>query len=197
MRVYRSLCLALPVVLLGLLAGCDYFAGGHSHAAKPAAKAATHTVAASVDPADADLVTAVRADKGSASIELKFALRQHPQVGQPAQIDVTLIPAPGIERLSVSFRAEDGLELRESERLPLIERPEARVPIRHALTVVPARDGLYAIVVTVLTDTATDSVARSFTIPVIAGTGLGSNEDAPASAGAVAAVPAPAAAQAR
>jgi hypothetical protein len=127
---------------------------------------------------DADMVSAVPNGKGTSPLEVKFALRQHPLAGQPVQLDLTFIPAIGLDRVAVSFLAEDGLVL-QGARMPLTEHLEAGVPIPHTLTLTPQRDGIFYISATVLMDWGDESVARTYTIPVLAGAGTSGQDSAP------------------
>jgi hypothetical protein len=179
----------VPVAACVLLAGCGFFGsgGGHAPAAahKPSAAAAAHkaTNAATVDP---EMVAAVALSKTRGAVDLRFVLRQHPEPGQPTELDVALIPSAGLDRVTVTFRAEDGLELREGGGTTPHERPEADVPIAQSLTIVPKAEGIFYVSATVLAETATDSSARVFTIPVITGAGVGAEEDTHSAAAPVA-----------
>jgi hypothetical protein len=110
-------------------------------------------------------------------VDLRFALRQPPAPGEPSELDVSLVPSAGLDRVTATFAAEDGLELRDGGGMIPWDRPEPGVPIRHKLTVVPKRAGIFYVRVTVLAETATDPSARVFTIPVIAGAGVAADED--------------------
>ncbi|HTV52273.1 MAG TPA: hypothetical protein VME21_13885 [Steroidobacteraceae bacterium] len=144
------------------------------------------------DGPDPDMVAAVASSKTSSRVVLKFAVRQRPRVGQPTEIDLALIPQMQLDRVVESFYAEDGLTLREGGSSITLDHPEAGTPIVHTLTVVPERDGIFYINATVLADNDTESVARTYTIPLIAGGGLApAPRAAPATVGpAVARVPA-------
>ena len=165
---------ALPCLALAALAACDYFGGRHHQAsashAPTSAATATHAVKAA-DPL-ADMVAAVSLTSGKAPIEVKFALRQQPEIGQPTQLDLALVPTTRFERITVSFRVDDGLAVSDGAHWDPIDRPEVGVPLAHTLTLVPGHDGIFNLTAIVLTDTDTDSTARTFLIPLVAGTGL-------------------------
>jgi hypothetical protein len=173
----------LPCLALVALAACDYLPGHHhqapaSHA--PTAAAATH-VAQAADPL-ADMVAAVSLTNEKAPIGVKFALRQQPEIGQPTQLDLALVPASHFQRITVSFHADDGLAVSEGAHWDPIERPEVGVPLAHSLTLVPGHDGIFNLTVTVLTETDTDATARTFLIPLVAGTGFAADAGTPATA---------------
>lgn len=163
--------LMLCVVLSGLTA-CGYFGKGHSSAAAPATAAAPTAAGAPRPQSDADMVAAMSPSKGDGHVTLKFALRQHPEVGQAAELDLQVTPTASVDRVTISLRADDGLTLSDGAHWDAIERPEVGVPFGHSLTIVPSRDGIFSVMVTVLTDTETQSVTRVFVIPVIAGAGI-------------------------
>lgn len=122
--------------------------------------------------ATADMVAAASTAK-TGPVELKFDLRDRPEVGQPLDVDVALVPAqPNIDRVQVKFQAEDGLELVSGGDVEPIEKPADGVPIRRTVRVVPHRDGIFALSAVVSTDSANSSGSRTFSIPVIAGRGL-------------------------
>lgn len=153
-----------------VLAAC----GSHGHAPTNAGKtqhAAVHSAIRREGP-DADMVAAVATSKTDSRVIVKFALRQKPQVGQPTEIDLALIPQMPLDRVVESFYAEDGVALREGADTITLDRPEPGTPVIHTLTVVPQRDGIFYVNATVLADSEAESVARIYSIPLIAGNGL-------------------------
>jgi hypothetical protein len=118
------------------------------------------------------MVSAVGAGKSSATIDLKFELLGRPVVGQPVDIDFALIPGHELDRVSAVFHAADGLELTQGEKTGAIDHPEVGVAVTHTVTIVPQRDGIFYLTAVVLADSPTDSLTRTFSIPVIAGAGL-------------------------
>ncbi len=162
--------LALACVVSCGLSACG--ASGDHGALHPVGAAPGSSAAPQRAPrADADLVTAVSAGKGGLPVDVRFALRQRPEVGQSAELDLVMIPSAPVDRLMTSFHAEDGLTLSDGAQPRVDDRPEPGVPISHALTIVPKQDGIFYINATVLVDSGTESIARTFTIPVIAGAG--------------------------
>ncbi|MDB6090349.1 MAG: hypothetical protein JWN85_3133 [Gammaproteobacteria bacterium] len=142
-----------------------------AHGKKTAAKPKALADPARRDPAD--MVAAVSATKTGAPVQLKFELRQRPGVGQPLDVDIALIPgSPLVERVYAKFQPGEGMDLLDGGDLAPVEKPAEGVPIRHTVRVLPKRDGIFTVTATVGVDSATDSVARAFAIPVIAGEGL-------------------------
>jgi hypothetical protein len=117
------------------------------------------------------MVSAVTASKTGLPVEVKFALRQRPEVGQSAELDLLVIPSAPFDRVMTSFHAEQGLTLSDGAQPIVQDRPEPGVPIAHTLKIVAQQDGVFYVDATVLVDSGTESLARTFTVPVIAGTG--------------------------
>jgi hypothetical protein len=160
------------VIMLAALSSCSKV----EHAAAPAgahpARSAAHKGSGGSALDLADMVSAVSAGKTSSEIDLKFALRDRPVVGEPVDIDVAVIPAHELDQIYATFNAADGLEIAKGGRMPQIQHPEPGAPISHTVTLVPQRDGIFFVSATVLADSPTDSTTHSFSIPVIAGAGF-------------------------
>jgi len=120
-----------------------------------------------------DMVAAVSSTKTGPPVQLKFELRERPEIGQPLDVDVALIPdSPTVERVYAKFQPGEGLDLLDGGDLAAVEKPAQSVPIRHTVRLRPKRSGIFTLNVAVGVDSATDSVSRTFAIPVIAGEGL-------------------------
>lgn len=104
-------------------------------------------------------------------IEVRFALRDRPEIGKPAKLDLELVPLAPLDRMIASFYAGPGLSVASGAQPAEADRPEPGVPIRHEIEIVAQRDGVFSVSATVLADSSAGSVSRTFTIPVIAGAG--------------------------
>jgi len=164
--------LALACVALCCLSACNWspFGGG---ARSSVFARSTHTRSGTLPAAkqEMDMVTAVSAGKSDVPVDVRFALRHRPEVGQPIELDLQVIPAAPLDRLMASFHAEDGITLGDGAQPIVQERPDPGVPITHTLQLVARRDGIFYVDATVLVDSGSESIARTFTIPVIAGAG--------------------------
>lgn len=129
-----------------------------------------HAKAKPAAPGSADFVAAVGGDK-AAPIEVRFALRNRPEIGKPVELDVQVTPTGPLTRLVTAFHADNGLAIEAGGATRETDRPEPGVPLASALTIVAQRDGLFYVRATVLVDAGAESVARTYTIPVIAGAG--------------------------
>ena len=171
MRIFTHLgpAIAATVILFGCGSGeTPGVAGG---AAKPAA--APRKVR-SGDVVAPNMVSAVGgAHTGPAAAQLKFELRQRPDVAQPLDIDIVILPASAdLDRLYGKVETGDGLELAEGAQIAPTERPVKGIPIRHSIKVLPTRDGIFTVNAVVSVDSAGQSWSQTFSIPVIVGAPL-------------------------
>jgi hypothetical protein len=171
MRMFTNLgpALAATVILFGCGSGeSPGVAGG---AAKPAA--APRKVQ-SGDVVSPNMVSAVGgAHTGPAAVQLKFELRERPDVDRPLDIDVVILPASAnLDRLYGKVEVADGLELAEGAQIAPAERPMEGIPIRHSIKVLPKKDGIFTVNAVVSADAAGQSWSQTFSIPVIVGAPL-------------------------
>ena len=119
---------------------------------------------------DPDMVAAVSSAHSSTPISMKFRIAARPVVGTPLQVDVALIPAAdvSISHIHASFQPGDGLQLQGEHSLD-VNGPDAGVVIEQALSVVPQQPGVLSLTATVVVDLNGSSLARSYSIPLIAG----------------------------
>lgn len=119
--------------------------------------------------ADADMVSAVTASNSTRPISLKFRVSGRPQVGQPVQVILALAAADDaeIERIHASVSVSEGLQL-QSERNFDADELSAGETVRREITVVPQRAGVLDITTTIVVDSSAGSMARSYSIPLIA-----------------------------
>jgi hypothetical protein len=151
----------------GVLAGCG--------SAEPEETSANGTSTSSPPAApnnQNDMVAAVSYGTEQGLVDLRFAVLGRPKVGQPVEIELAMTPAVELERMFARFQAVEGLELVSGNETRQIENPPKGVAIGHKLTVLPQADGIFYLTAVVLADSAKESVARTFTIPLIAGEGL-------------------------
>lgn len=135
---------------------------------------------------EGDMVEAFSANRTQGGlVDLKFSLTRRPQVAEPVDIELSLTPAVELERLFARFQAADGLQIVEGAETPHLEHPAERVPIGHKLTVVARADGIYYLTAIVLADSDKESVARTFSIPIIVGQGLAELPASPPAASAI------------
>ncbi|HEY1890340.1 MAG TPA: hypothetical protein VGG63_08035 [Steroidobacteraceae bacterium] len=160
--------------VVGLLGACGYLSGGAHPMLASHAKPQPHA-SQPLDPtarALAGMVEAVGPSGAQPPIELRFSIRNRPQVGQDDEVDYALIPqVGGLDIVRLVFGALDGLQV-TSQAPPLAGiKPAAGVPILGSVTVRPTRAGLFTLTAAVAVESANGSVVWPFSIPIIAGDG--------------------------
>jgi hypothetical protein len=161
--------------VLGLLAGCGYFgSGAHHHLGLPHKSAKAQAVQP-VDPAAqalAGMVEAVGPSGAQPPIELRFSIRNRPQVGQDDEVDYALIPqSAGLGTIRLAFGSIEGLRVVDQGPSLAAIKPESDAPIFGSITIRPLKAGLFTLTAAVSVETSNGSVIWPFTIPVIAGEG--------------------------
>jgi hypothetical protein len=165
---------AIAITLAVSLSGCGAFSAdsGSSSQAKSTTSAHSQQKVGPQEHTPSDMVAAVSASKAGPPVGLKFELRQHPEAGQPLDVDIVIVPdAPSIGRLYAKFQGGDALSVVDGEQLSL-EKPAVGSVVRHVVRVVPKQDGIFSLSAMVSVDLANDSLTRTFSIPVIVGEGL-------------------------
>jgi hypothetical protein len=167
----RIITLAAALVGLALVGGCG--SGKKATQAGPAAatKKTQHT-----DDAIARMVAGVTSVKPGSTplpLQLKFDLRQRPEVAQPLDVDLAVIPLSGaIDRVFGKVAGEEGLELVSGGDLQEATKPVEGVPIQYSLRVLPKQDGIYTLTANISVDAGGVISTQTYTIPVIAGQGI-------------------------
>lgn len=159
---FRCVLLALAC---GGLAACGHSGSGTAPAAPAAAAAAAPRTPHG--PAD-DLVQAVSSGQDE-NLDLRFAVREKPVAGRPVDITVQLTPRTDLEHLTARVHVDDGLTLRSGAELPPLDHPQRDQPVQQEIVAMPARDGIYTIMVTVTAELGSGSLSRTFAIPLMVG----------------------------
>jgi hypothetical protein len=161
---------AALIVLLAALQGCGKIENAVSKRGK-----SPQTAKAPEDPVElalANMVSAVSSGKSSEDLQLKFELKGKPAVGQPVDIVLALIPGQELDRVLTTFQGSDGLDISAGAKPDPVDHPPVGVPVDYTVTVVAKRDGVFSLSALVLADSRTASVSRTFSVPVIAGSGV-------------------------
>lgn len=157
----------LILVVSAALAGCE-----GDQAQETSADTSTTVKRTNQRDPTADMVAAVSGATARAPVELKFALKDRPQVGRPFDVEIVVLPVSEADRIAARFSAGPGLELRQGEQMAAVQNPEPGTGISHKLTLVPQQDGIFFVSATVNVDTPTESITRTFSFPIISGTGV-------------------------
>lgn len=124
---------------------------------------------------DPDMVSAVSLTGAPGTpVSMKFRLSARPQVTSPLQVTVLVIPSPDVQisGLHLSFQADDGLQLQSDRSFDLTQTTPG-LPVQQEITVVPQQTGVLSLSATVLIDTDSQSISRTYSIPLIASDGHG------------------------
>lgn len=144
--------------------------GAQAAAANQAHKKATQA-ANGLSPGMVAAVTPPGAGPGA--VQVKFELQGRPDVAQPVDVDVVILPVLGnVDRISGKFNADDGLDLVNGQDLPVADRPVEGTPIHHSVTVLPKREGIFTLTAVLTVEVAGRSTSETYSIPVIADAGL-------------------------
>jgi hypothetical protein len=165
-------CAALVLAAGAVLAGCGsgkspigpIMAARHPPPVKkPVAKGPTPPT---------DMVAAVGDGRpGPAHVAVRFDLRTRPQVAQPLDVNLVILPSAGIDRVYGKVEADDGLDLVSGAEIAPAERPAEDVPIAHSIRVVPRRGGVLTLRAVISADSGGQASSQTFSIPLIAGEG--------------------------
>ncbi len=114
------------------------------------------------------MVAAVSDGVSGTPVSVAYRLPTRPQLKQPTLVEVAITPDKSVKVLSmhVSMRGGDGLELKSEPQLEIADASVSDV-FRQSVTVVPQQQGVLQLHVTVLADSSTSSLARSYSIPLL------------------------------
>ena len=95
---------------VGLLAAC----GSGSTESTVARRAAAHKALSPAEAQASNMVNAVADPKGGdpVPVQVKFQLRSRPDVAQPLEVDIAIVPVSGsVDRVIGTVEGEDGLDV--------------------------------------------------------------------------------------
>jgi hypothetical protein len=160
----------LCVTSVVLLAACNSKpaseeAGAKAAKPKPAAAAKP---AVAVNDSTAKMARAVGNGKPGAAVDIKYDILARPAAGTPVQVDVALIPGPGVDSMEATFTGMDGITLAGSltASFPEVKSGET---YKHTLSLLPDRNGVFYITVAVNTQMAGNTLGRTFSLPFVVG----------------------------
>jgi hypothetical protein len=139
-----------------------------------------------LDPAKAAMMrNTVAAVPANANVEVplqvRFQLHQRPEVGQPVDVDLVLVPSSdAVDEVSGKVQTDDGLDLVSGGQIPPTDHPAQDVPIAVSVKVLPKRDGIFTFSAILTVDTAGQTLTQTYSMPVIAGSGITTLPAAPA-----------------
>jgi hypothetical protein len=166
----QRLVLAFVLGLALTLSGC----GSKSETQpKPKVAAPVKKVASPADSLSPNLVGAVTTGKnGAGMLQVKFELAGRPDVGEPVDVDLVLVPqADTIDRITGTVQADDGLEVVSGGTFATTEKLVYGTPIHLPLKVRAKRDGIFTLSASLSIESAGQTLAPVYSMPLIAGNG--------------------------
>jgi hypothetical protein len=163
-----------------MLAACDD-APSTPQTAQPAAGANVATP--KLAHLSTEMVAAVSAGKTATALGVHFALGAVPTVGKALPVKIAIVPHRDFGSLRAHFETHDGLELTSGENFGPVTSADSEAALQHDLVLLPGKEGVFMVTISVDTDGEDGNFTRVFTIPVIVGTAQAeASAPAPASA---------------
>lgn len=166
----RTITLVAALVGFALASGC-----GHK-SDQAAANSTAVKKARATDDGLARMVSAVTSVKPGNTplpLQLKFELRERPEVAKPVDVDLAIVPlSASIDRVFGKVAGEEGLELVSGGELQEAAKPVEGTPIHYSVKVLPKQDGIYTLTANISVDSAGVISSQTYTIPLIAGQGI-------------------------
>jgi hypothetical protein len=116
-----------------------------------------------------NMVAAVSAGKTATAIGVHFALGKAPVVGVALPMEIAIVPHRQFARVEAHFEGPDGLPVTVGEDFGPRNDVDTETSIQHQLVLLPAREGVYMLSVSVNTISEEGDETRIFSIPVIVG----------------------------
>jgi hypothetical protein len=116
-----------------------------------------------------NMVAAVSAGKTATAIGVHFALGKVPVVGVPLPMEIEIVPHREFAKVEAHFEGPDELTVTVGADFGPRNHVETETPIQHQLVLLPAREGVYMLTVSVNTVSEEGDETRVFSIPVIVG----------------------------
>jgi hypothetical protein len=126
-----------------------------------------------------EMVAAVSAGKNASAIGVHFALGASPSVAKPLPVQIAIVPHQQFATVSAHFESHDGLEMAMGEDFGPVSNVDAEKALSHQLMLVPGKEGMFMVTVSVDTVGEDGNVVRVFSIPVIVGPAQNATASAP------------------
>src|SRR5579883_995222 len=125
-------------------------------------------------------VTQTKPGTAAQPIQVQFAVQGRPDVAQPVEVVVAIVPTSGnLDRIFGRVDGDEGLEV-DSGDIEEVTKPVENTPIHHTVKVLPKKDGIYTLTATVSVDSAGQISTQTYLFPLIAGKGMPDLPTAPA-----------------
>jgi hypothetical protein len=113
-------------------------------------------------------------------VSVSYRLTARPQLNQPVDVEVAVTPDKQVKVLSLhlSFKGSDGLDLKSAQRVEIADAGAQDV-FRETVTVLPTSYGVRQLHLTVLVESSSDSLARSYAMPLVVAAGGAARGEVP------------------
>lgn len=116
------------------------------------------------------MVEAVGSSGAQPPVELRFSIRNRPQVGEDDEVDYAVIPQDGgIDTIHLAFGSPDGLQVVTHGPVLAAVKPASGVPVFGSVTIRAVKPGLFTLSAAVGVGSGSTTTVWPFSIPVIAG----------------------------
>ena len=115
--------------------------------------------------------TASRHSPAEAPVDVRYRLLTTPQVGQPVQIEVSLVPLVDAASVGFKLRPDDGVLVASNTRSFTADAVSARIPQSQIVSVTPQREGRFYVSVDASIVVHGETKSRVVMIPIQVGTG--------------------------
>jgi hypothetical protein len=116
-----------------------------------------------------NMVAAVSAGKTATAIGVHFALGKMPIVGVALPMEIAIVPHRKFSKVEAHFEGPEGLTVTVGADLGPRNDVDTESPIQHQLVLLPAREGVHMLTVSLNTISEEGDETRTFSIPVIVG----------------------------
>jgi hypothetical protein len=160
------LCISMAGLATCLLGACSSDSDSEQVTATPPPPKPT-AAAAPADDVSA-MAKAVGDGKPGAAVTIRYDFSGKPAAGLPTDLEIAFIPNAGVDSLEATLTGMEGITLAGPVTASFNE-VESGKPYRHKVSVLPDRTGVFYITVSINTQIAGSSLARTFSIPFVVG----------------------------
>lgn len=150
-----------------LVSGCGSDSGVGDAGKQAQAEPAKPVVAAPADPLGS-MARGVGNGKPGAAVDLRYDLLERPEVGKPLQLQLALVPGPGVSGMEVTFSGMEGISLSGGLTATFAEVKAGEV-YKHTLSVLPEHNGVFYVTASINAQVGGALAGRTYSIPFVVG----------------------------
>jgi hypothetical protein len=163
--MFLTNCRVVALAVLGsacVLTACD-----DAPPAPTATPGAPKAVASTKAQVSSDMVAAVSSGKTATAVGVHFALGSAPIVGKALPVKIAIVPHQEFGVVRAHFEGPEGLAVTAGDNFGPSNNVAAEKTLQHELVLLPAREGVFMLSVSVDTYGGDGNITRIFSIPVI------------------------------